>query len=224
MYCKCNKCRYPNQHCTYYHQCGACKKFGHGQIECPKNNNNNPQLMLNLLAYSNNNDSIRSEKHCTISYCKQKQSHTTESHNDNYNNNYISQLSEEEIEWFSKHLHPSCQKVVNKYSFITDYYYGVVKNLITYGTNYLGKVYNTSYGGMGNIIYAKRDNLQSLIKVEIHEIQNDNDIYVKKYTSGYQDITKQIQHTMSINSPPEPFPSLLGSGSYDTYNSNYSLV
>ena len=33
-YCKVNKCRYSGAHTTSYHQCGTCKSFGHGMIEC----------------------------------------------------------------------------------------------------------------------------------------------------------------------------------------------
>jgi hypothetical protein len=43
MSCKVNNCRHKYMHVTSMHQCGSCKLFGHGQMECGKH-----ELMNNL--------------------------------------------------------------------------------------------------------------------------------------------------------------------------------
>ena len=35
-YCKVSNCRFANTHVTQGHQCGTCKNYGHGVIECDK--------------------------------------------------------------------------------------------------------------------------------------------------------------------------------------------
>jgi hypothetical protein len=46
--CKCVECRHSNDHLTYYHKCGKCERFGHGQYECPLNRNGDMSLLMEL--------------------------------------------------------------------------------------------------------------------------------------------------------------------------------
>lgn len=72
-YCKVYDCRYKTTHTTKGHKCGKCKKFGHGIVECGKNNNIN-----NLLRYFN--DIITEDLQCTYENCMTKDTHTNEGH------------------------------------------------------------------------------------------------------------------------------------------------
>jgi hypothetical protein len=72
-YCKVNNCRYPEAHTTVYHQCGTCKSFGHGMIEC-----GNPNKIKYLKEF--NHDVLPIEKHCLFGGCINPPTHITESH------------------------------------------------------------------------------------------------------------------------------------------------
>lgn len=73
MFCKVKYCRFPNKHTTSGHQCGICKKFGHGQMECMDKNQIN-----NLKKY--NHDKLPNNMQCTYIDCTHKHNHTSESH------------------------------------------------------------------------------------------------------------------------------------------------
>lgn len=73
MYCKVKGCRYPNFHTTKGHQCGRCKRFGHGVLEC-----NYIDKILNLT--NHHKDILPIDKWCKVKDCKYKYFHTTEGH------------------------------------------------------------------------------------------------------------------------------------------------
>ncbi len=76
-YCKVNGCRFPYTHVTAFHQCGTCKWFGHGQIEC-----NDDIMRSELKKYIDH--FIPIAKQCTVENCCSKTTHTTEGHCCNY--------------------------------------------------------------------------------------------------------------------------------------------
>ena len=179
-YCNCKGCNYPDQHITFYHQCGTCNGFGHGQIEC-----SNPELLLNIKR--DDFRSITPTRQCTIIGCKKKQSHTNMSHSDSYQKQYESTLSLQDLEWMKNKLHPSCHNIINKDSFITDYYYESIKMLDK--NNNTSKVFVSIYGGMGHEIIAKRDNINGPIYVTMFEYNSSFNTNKNQFTNGYIDIS-----------------------------------
>lgn len=96
-YCNCHKCKHPYDHLTSYHKCGRCGEFGHGFGECHLNHNGSYNYINDLFdsTYINTlistdpvptyNSKLRytslpENKHCTVSSCKSKHTHSTESH------------------------------------------------------------------------------------------------------------------------------------------------
>ena len=73
MICKVNNCRHKYTHVTSMHQCGSCKLFGHGQMEC-----NNHNLMNELKKYHKERMEIHS--YCNIPGCDAPDTHTTRGH------------------------------------------------------------------------------------------------------------------------------------------------
>lgn len=72
-YCQVSKCRFPIYHVTSYHQCGTCKQYGHGMIEC---HNTTKINYLNQFQY----DQLPETEHCLFGICHNPSTHTTESH------------------------------------------------------------------------------------------------------------------------------------------------
>jgi hypothetical protein len=202
MYCKCKKCKYPNDHLTKYHHCGTCKQFGHGQIECPTNNGTDYSLPGEYI-FENINDprSISPQRQCTMTTCKHRMTHTTLSHSDMFDKQYESSKTKTELVWLNTKLHESCRGIANVNSFITDYYFHIVRDFVKYGTN--GKIYVSSYGGMGNTIFAKRDHINDLIKVKM--IYHEDDTNINNFINGYRDIDTVINKEKSKNIPLEPY-------------------
>lgn len=73
MSCKVNGCRYAGFHTTRAHQCGTCKGFGHGQIEC-----GNQSRLFRLDQFLS--DEMPQDKWCKFDYCESRKYHTTQSH------------------------------------------------------------------------------------------------------------------------------------------------
>ncbi len=73
MNCKVKGCRHNDTHVTYIHQCGKCKLFGHGQIECGKHN-----LMNQLKHYWS--ERMPFYNRCKIDKCDAPDTHTTDGH------------------------------------------------------------------------------------------------------------------------------------------------
>lgn len=80
--CFVHGCRHADSHITSYHTCGKCKGYGHGVVECFMNNNMNSDKINKLCEnhIKNNVIALPVIKACTIADCKNKQTHTTESH------------------------------------------------------------------------------------------------------------------------------------------------
>ena len=71
--CQVTDCRFSPTHVTKGHQCGICKKFGHGQLEC-----GNQTLIKDLKIYDN--DNLPYYIHCKRPYCIYPSLHTTSAH------------------------------------------------------------------------------------------------------------------------------------------------
>lgn len=73
MSCKVKNCRYNHTHITSGHKCGKCGLFGHGQIECGKQN-----LLQGLIKYQN--DELNNLDWCNINNCFNHRLHKTIAH------------------------------------------------------------------------------------------------------------------------------------------------
>ena len=73
--CRVLGCRDKHTHVTSGHQCGICRQYGHGQIEC-----GNPKLIDKLYKDSINDKLKYTEQWCTIRNCKYPWSHTNRAH------------------------------------------------------------------------------------------------------------------------------------------------
>lgn len=71
--CQVIDCRFSYTHVTKGHQCGICKKFGHGQLEC-----GNQILIKDLKNYDN--DNLPEHLCCKRPYCAYPKLHTTSAH------------------------------------------------------------------------------------------------------------------------------------------------
>ena len=71
--CQVIDCRFSSTHVTKGHQCGICKKFGHGQLEC-----GNLTLIKDLKIYDN--DNLPEHLRCKRPYCVYPSLHTTSAH------------------------------------------------------------------------------------------------------------------------------------------------
>lgn len=71
--CMVSECRFPTYHVTAGHNCGSCKKYGHGIIECT-----NPIKKAALASYMS--DILPASKQCKFGECKYKHLHTSEAH------------------------------------------------------------------------------------------------------------------------------------------------
>jgi hypothetical protein len=166
MHCGCKYCRFPDTHITKYHQCGTCKKFGHGMVECPKNNNGNIEMVTNLRHISSSKEEEISTKNiCNKENCKYKNTHTEEAHQDTFS---PFSLTDEERKWTLMQLHCSFKKELNtenlserEFFFLFCLVYSLVKNIF----NANGKIYTGTYFGQGHHLYAWRDFICDDIKI-----------------------------------------------------------
>lgn len=71
--CMVSGCRFPTYHVTAGHNCGSCKKYGHGIIECT--NSIKKDLLVNYMS-----DVLPLSKQCKFGECKYKHLHTSEAH------------------------------------------------------------------------------------------------------------------------------------------------
>jgi len=76
-YCKVAGCRFADTHVTQIHQCGKCKLFGHGRIECE-------DKRKKFLLQQYFSDTIPQQYRCTKPSCTYSESHTTIGHNCQY--------------------------------------------------------------------------------------------------------------------------------------------
>jgi len=142
MYCKVLGCRYAEYHTTSYHLCGLCKKFGHGQKEC-KNKKNKEELSKYY------NDTLPIQIQCCIITCKNKTTHTTDTHICNYCHKF----------YYQSHL-KNCPNNPNFDGELTNNpdYCGIDPR----NNNFISKIrvgyYTSTPGGMGSTWYIRNNN------------------------------------------------------------------
>ena len=170
-YCSVYKCKFPYYHTKDGHQCGECKKYGHGLVEC-----NNPLKMTHLQSCI---DSIPQDKQCNVIDCQYKTSHTNEGHKCGeckkyghgleYHNSLIKPVEEnEQCQRCLKsgHITPQCNEMLELWIFVRDIVddNNVVDKeseimISRYMNNIGGKIYLRIYCGMGCYYFAKRDDI-----------------------------------------------------------------
>lgn len=67
-------CRFANSHLTKSHQCGTCKKFGHGKVECRN------QTKINNLIRMSRGIRFPENLRCQSPGCPQAYSHCSNAH------------------------------------------------------------------------------------------------------------------------------------------------
>lgn len=144
MFCKVKYCRYPNKHTTSAHQCGKCKKYGHGQTEC-----NNIKKINNLKQYCN--DILPDNIQCTVIDCNNRHTHTSDSH-------ICSKCNK-------RHLENEC--IIQDFNEHSTMYH-IIDN---FNINFFKSNYNNHYIklniGMGCCLYVKNDN-GNLVSLFMH--------------------------------------------------------
>lgn len=76
MYCKIQKCRFPDGHVSVAHKCGRCKQSGHGEVEC-KSSAFKRMLDDNMSFLPNH---LPKNLSCQVTDCSTYWQHTTQSH------------------------------------------------------------------------------------------------------------------------------------------------
>lgn len=82
-YCQVNLCRFPNDHLTSSHKCGKCSKFGHGVTECGNFQKIDALLQNQHTSYPFYNPkhiALPKEIQCKKAKCERRHTHTTGSH------------------------------------------------------------------------------------------------------------------------------------------------
>jgi hypothetical protein len=88
--CKSNGCRYPASHITSAHKCGKCGEFGHGQNECENDTLirelHNPTMKMYRMFQEDviKRDQMPLNMFCKNPKCNQKHTHSTESHQNEF--------------------------------------------------------------------------------------------------------------------------------------------
>ena len=106
-------------------------------------------------------------------------------------NKYNSKLNDSQLQWLKSKIHPSMYHCVDKTSFLTDHYFTVTKQL---GRND-GKVYSCVGSGMGTIIFAKRNDVNSPIFFVMLEYsdkfyENEKNKFISGYNEAKQNYSK----------------------------------
>lgn len=150
MYCYVKNCRFNDKHTTSGHKCGKCKKYGHGQIECGKQ-----QLINELSQYSDNK--LPYNLQCTHDNCKRRWTHTSAGHHCHKchlihnSSNCIIQSIDKAEELYSIKL--------DTYETLLDNYTNTNNNTNNNNTNNNNtNCYTTMYMGMGCMLYIKKTN------------------------------------------------------------------
>lgn len=168
-FCLVSGCRFANSHLTKSHQCGKCKQFGHGQVEC-----GNYTKINNLIKMSRG---IRFPENlrCQSPGCRQAYSHCSDAH-------ICSQCS-------GRHFDSACiQSPLNPTSDAYAYSEGQ-KEL----GNIPGKVFVEIYAGMGCQWFIKRDSPFANLSIFFmhsdcwgqYGIQCDDRAKLVQFLSGY---------------------------------------
>jgi hypothetical protein len=180
VYCQVKHCKFPHFHITQSHQCGKCKQFGHGIIECGNYKNMNELYKKMTMS----NISIKHDEQCCVSKCRYKHMHTSLGHKcsycDTFGHGYI-----ECPNILFKNIHMT---VPEEYRHDLDSFrsYMLAKY---YARNLFGKTegkkWVTFCAEMGNTWYAKRNDTES--NIELFFMHGDN---WGQYGSGTSDVSK----------------------------------
>lgn len=181
MYCKVKGCRYPNFHTTKGHQCGRCKRYGHGVLECIY-----IDKILNLT--NHHKDILPMDKWCKIKDCKYKHFHTTEGHICKYCNTI-----HKEDECIVFDLDESNVKYGSCYN--TD---DIKKEFL-----HLDNVFKTIQLGMGHQIFiTKKNGIFKCIYMDPHSWGQYNADFSKKNKQIFDNLIKDLRE---INSEENKF-------------------
>lgn len=157
-------CHFADSHLTKSHQCGTCKEFGHGQMECGN------QTKINSLNEMSRGISFPQHLRCEAPGCRQAYSHSSSAH-------VCSRCKE-------RHFESSCtQSYVHPASEVYAYSEGQ-REL----NNIPGKVFIDIYAGMGCQWFVKRDSPNN--KLSIFFMHTDN---WGQYGPQCDDRTKLVQ-------------------------------
>ena len=135
-YCKVKNCRFSRYHLSEAHQCGLCKKFGHGQIECANNK------LIENITHLSKNISLPENLYCKAPFCESPNTHLSESH----------QCSNCD----DRHFEINCKIPVH----LTSKFYAQCQAAQTLGSAD-GKIFIDIYAGMGCQWFIKRDSVNS---------------------------------------------------------------
>jgi len=178
--CQVKGCRNKNNHVTSRHCCGRCNMNGHGKIECQK-----ADLKESLERYKH--DVI--DDPCTIKYCLDPNTHTSEGHSclycDMRLNCDLSQVNHLLFCPLNKYT-PSHDrhKVFDEIEIkkLDEGFTREIMNLeVSIGT------YASTYGGMGSTWYVRRDNI-------------DNQQYLIMHSDDWGQYGKNISHIPALKS------------------------
>ena len=164
-FCRVHGCRFNSYHTTVFHQCGKCKMFGHGQVECNDSNKKN----LLKMCY---NEVMPTRLYCTVTGCKKYSTHRTEGHVCCYCGKKLYHL-------------PYCPENGNGIEMLSDpVFCGVDPRDVALQQNLKNRTYTEFYAGMGSIWYV-RNNLGNmeylLIDADSWGQYGENSSHVPKY-------------------------------------------
>lgn len=137
-FCKVNNCRFKFSHTTKSHNCGKCKLYGHGIIEC-----NNINLINNLKKFYS--DKINENEECKFGGCIYKKYHNINSHQCNYCYGRL-------------HSQSTCPLLINKQKNNIEYYNIICPICKT--TNNINKNQSKLYGNNDNCVICMDNNIE----------------------------------------------------------------
>lgn len=161
-YCFCKNCNYPQAHVTSYHKCGKCKGFGHGAVECYKNNDDSYDLINKLYDFTKQNVTVEplpDHLHCRVMSCLSKNTHSTGSHHP----------------FFSEDEHGDLNMGPDKYGIRQTY-----SDIQKYGENMVKDILNSYYSGYwGQGLFVVVRNKNNVIETTSIDGDPQNDPFVK---------------------------------------------
>lgn len=164
-FCRVYGCRFNSYHTTVFHQCGKCKMFGHGQVECDDLDKKN-------VLKSFYNERMPHYLFCTVTGCKKYDTHRTEGHCCCYCGKK------------SSHLHNCPENIMPILS--DPVFCGVDPRDVALQQNLKNQTYTDFYGGMGSTWYVRNNlgNLEYLLMdADSWGQYGENTSYVPKYVA-----------------------------------------
>jgi hypothetical protein len=142
-YCKVYGCRFSDTHLTRAHKCGACGKYGHGQIECGNS------AKIEQLKIISQGTRFPTHMYCQAPGCRASYSHTSDSHTCHMCS--------------GRHFESGCPQNHNAEIDPTSESYAISEGQKIL-KNTIGSVFADVYAGMGCQWFVKRDSPHSPIK------------------------------------------------------------